>query len=52
MRGRAAGIGGRLEVESAPGAGTRIIVTVPRGGAEGRPPEAEDARPAREGGAR
>lgn len=52
MRGRAAGIGGRLEVESAPGAGTRIIVTVPRGGAEGRHPGAEDGRPAREGGAR
>ncbi len=30
MRARAAGLGGRLEIESRPGDGTRIIVTVPR----------------------
>ncbi len=30
MRARAAGMGGRLDIESEPGGGTRIIVTVPR----------------------
>jgi len=30
MRARATGLGGRLEIESRPGDGTRIIVTVPR----------------------
>jgi signal transduction histidine kinase len=30
MRGRASGLGGRLDVESELGRGTRIIVTVPR----------------------
>jgi PAS domain S-box-containing protein len=29
MRERAAGVGGSLEVESAPGSGTRVVVTVP-----------------------
>jgi signal transduction histidine kinase len=33
MRARAAGIGGRLEIRSAPGSGTRLIVDLPRRGA-------------------
>jgi signal transduction histidine kinase len=38
MRGRASALGGRLDIESELGRGTRIIVTVPRldGGAEDR----------------
>jgi nitrate/nitrite-specific signal transduction histidine kinase len=33
MRERAEGVGGRLEVEAAPGRGTRVVATLPGGGA-------------------
>jgi nitrate/nitrite-specific signal transduction histidine kinase len=35
MRARASSVGGRLEVHSEPGSGTRIIVSVPRREASG-----------------
>jgi signal transduction histidine kinase len=33
MRERAEGLGGRLEIETAPGRGTRVVATLPGGGA-------------------
>jgi len=33
MRERAEGLGGRLEIEAAPGRGTRVVATLPAGGA-------------------
>jgi signal transduction histidine kinase len=33
MRERAEGVGGRLEIEAAPGRGTRVVATLPGGGA-------------------
>jgi signal transduction histidine kinase len=45
MRERAEGLGGRLEIDTAPGRGTRLVAILPGGSGDGVRPPAADSQP-------